>query len=340
VVLVLLLPIAGLGAVIVQQVIAGAEWFRGALQSEGVEGLLHRLPAPAADLARRALGAIPPPAEVFQRLAGRGGEAAAAVGGVLAATGSAVFQLAMTLVAFFFFLTDGHALIGWLDARVPLRPGQFRALVDDFRKTSVSVLVATVATAGIQTATALVGYLIARAPSPIFLAITTFVVALVPALGGTVAVVVVGLLLLATGSTISGLFLVAWAILAVALVDNVARPFLIKGGVELNGGVVFFALLGGVAVYGGLGLLIGPLAVTFLVSALRLYQHEFGGALESGGRPPADVAPPASGPQTGAPAGPPLAPAQAHPPLPALDAPASTSTPPSPTAAPPTEPAR
>jgi predicted PurR-regulated permease PerM len=43
----------------------------------------------------------------------------------------------------------------------------------------------------------------------------------------------------------------------------------------LNGGLLFFALLGGLAVFGGIGLVVGPLALTFLLTALRMYRREF-----------------------------------------------------------------
>ena len=62
-----------------------------------------------------------------------------------------------------------------------------------------------------------------------------------------------------------------------SLSDNVARPYLLKGGMELHGGLVFFALLGGLAVFGGIGLVVGPLILTFLVAVLKLYRREFGG---------------------------------------------------------------
>jgi predicted PurR-regulated permease PerM len=137
------------------------------------------------------------------------------------------------------------------------------------------VLLATVATAGIQTATGMVGYLVARAPNLLFLALATFVVALVPALGGTVMLVAVGLLLLATGHTVAGVFLILWGVVVVSVIDNVARPYLLKGGMSLHGGLVFFALLGGLAVFGGVGLVIGPLSLTFLVTAADMYRREF-----------------------------------------------------------------
>lgn len=271
------LPFAGLGAMLVKQVIEGIEWLRTTVQSEGVWGLVERLPGPIQEAAEELIRAFPRPQEELQRLAGRqGGQAAAAVGGVLAATGTAIFQVTMMLIALFFFLVDGARLLDWIDARVPLRPGQFRALMEDFRQTSISVLVATIGTAAIQTATAVVGYLIAQAPNVLFLALATFVLALIPAVGGSFMVVAVALLLLATGHPVAGVFLAIWGLVVVSLSDNVARPYLLKGGMALHGGIVFFALLGGLAVFGGVGLVLGPLILTFLVAVIRLYRREFG----------------------------------------------------------------
>lgn len=291
VLLAVVIPLAGLGAVIVNQVIQGVQWFRETIQSGGVWGLVQRLPGPFERAAHELLRAIPSPQQQLQKLAGaQGGQAAAAVGGVLSATGTALFQTAMMLIALFFFLTDGARLVDWIDAHVPLRPGQFRALVEDFRQTSVSVLVATVGTAGIQTLSALVGYVIARVPNVVFVTLVTFVVALIPALGGTVAVIVAALLMLATGHTLSAVFLVAWGLLVVAIADNVARPYLLKGEMQLHGGLVFFSLLGGLAVFGGVGLLLGPLVLTFLVATVRMYRREFGEAPPRAGTAPPPAA--------------------------------------------------
>jgi predicted PurR-regulated permease PerM len=276
VLVVVLVPVAGLGAILVGQVADGVQWLRETIRSEGVWGLIERLPGPAQNAAKEILEAVPGQQQQLQTLAGQGGQAAAAVGGVLAATGTALFQTVMLLIALFFFLTDGRRLVGWLERYVPLRPGQFRMLVDDFRQTSVSVVFASLGTAAIQTAAALVGYLIARAPNLTFLLLATFVLALIPAVGGSVMVVSVGLLLLATGKAIAGTFLVIWGLAVVSISDNVARPYLLKGGMELHGGLVFFALLGGLATFGGIGLLVGPLVLTFLVAVLKLYRREFG----------------------------------------------------------------
>lgn len=285
VLLAVVLPLAGLGAYAVHETIQGVQWFRQALDSEGIWGLVRRLPGPAEELGRKVVGALPQLQEQLQELVGqRGGQAAGAVAGVLAATGGAAFQTVMMLIALFFFLVDGERLAAWLDRHVPLRPGQFRQLMADFRATSVSVIVATLATAGIQTAAALVGFLLFRAPNVVFLTLATFVIALVPAVGGAAMVVLTGIVQMATGHPIAGGLLVAWGIVVVSLVDNVARPYLLKGGMELHGGVIFFALLGGLSVFGAIGLVIGPLVVTFLIAVVRMYEREFGdGAAGDGG---------------------------------------------------------
>ena len=274
--LVVVIPLAGLGAVLVRQIADGVQWVREALQSQGVTGLVERLPPSVQHAARELLRLVPDPERQLRSLAGQqGGQAAVVLGGLVAATGGLLFQTAMMLISFYFFLVDGAKLVAWVDASVPLGRGQFRALREDFRQTSVSVLLATVGTAALQSLVALVGYLIARAPNPLFLVAMTFIFALVPGVGATVVVVATGGLLLATGHGLAGGFLAIWGAAVVSLSDNLARPYLLKGGMELHGGLVFFALIGGVAVFGGIGLVVGPLILTFLVAALKLYRREF-----------------------------------------------------------------
>ncbi len=305
-----LLPLGGLGAALVREILDGIQWVRSALESQGIDGLLHRLPGPIEALAHRLVAAIPDPKSLLQSVAGAGGgEAAQVLGGFLVATGTAVFRAALFLIALFFFLTDGERLVVGIDGHVPLRPGVLRTLLTEFRRTSVSVLVASLATALIQSVTGAIGYLLAGAPNKLFLTLATFVFALIPAVGGTSVVVLVGLLLLATGHLVAGIFLVVWGAVVVSVIDNVARPFLLRGGLSLHGGLLFFALLGGLAVFGGIGLLVGPLALTFLITALNMYRREFG-APGTLGQPQLDPA--ANAPPTAPP--PPPAPAQRKPP--------------------------
>jgi predicted PurR-regulated permease PerM len=274
VMLVVVIPVASLTVVLAREAADGVAYVRGTLRSEGVSGLVADLPAMLQAPARRVLEQLPQDQEQLQDLTStQGGKAARAAGGVLTATWSVVVQMALMLIAFFFMLMDGEDLVEWLSDIAPLQKGQTRQLLSDFRKVSVTVLVSSAATAAIQALVALVGYLLARLPHPYFFAVVTFVVGLVPAVGaGAVALVAAGILFL-SGHPQAALFLALWAVLAVGLADNVIKPYLMRGAVKLHGAVIFFALLGGVSVFGPIGILAGPLIVSFFLAVVRMWDR-------------------------------------------------------------------
>jgi predicted PurR-regulated permease PerM len=138
-----------------------------------------------------------------------------------------------------------------------------------------------VVTAAVQSAAALVGYLIAGVPVPIFFTALTFVIAFIPALGGAIVCQFAALLLLATGHTYSALFLALWGAIVVGLVDNLVKPYLIKSEINLPGAVVFFALIGGLVAFGGVGLLLGPIAAALFAIAVRMYRRDYGQRLST-----------------------------------------------------------
>jgi predicted PurR-regulated permease PerM len=136
-------------------------------------------------------------------------------------------------------------------------------------------VVSTIITSLVQAGAALVGYYIARVPNPVFFAAVTFFIAFIPAVGAASVCLVAALLLLLTAHPYSALFLAIWGLTVVALVDNIVKPYLIKGGMEMHGAIVFFSLVGGIAAFGAAGLLVGPLIVTLFLALLRMYDRDF-----------------------------------------------------------------
>ncbi len=275
VLLMVVLPLAVISVVLAKEVADGAAYVRRTLQSEGVQGLVNDLPRPLRALAEKARGQLPQDSQDLQQLTEeQRGRAAAAVGGMLSATWGVVVQMAMMLIAFFFFLVDGPSLVDWLEDVMPLGRGQTRRLLSEFRRVSVAVIVSSVATAAIQAAVALVGYLVARVPNPFFFAIVTLIVALVPAVGAGGVCLAAAAIMYLGGHPYSALFLALWGVLAVGLIDNVVKPYLIRGGIELHGAVVFFALVGGLAYFGPVGLLAGPLIISFFLAVVRMWDRD------------------------------------------------------------------
>jgi predicted PurR-regulated permease PerM len=270
-------PLSALGAVLIPQVQSGLAWLRQALQDKTLAQLVERVPEAARPFAEHLQEAIPSSLERLQQFAtAEGGRAASVLGNLLTATGSFLLQSVLMLIALYFLLRDGPALVDWLNDAIPLKRGQAPELLREFRRVTVTVLLSTIATGGVQSLLALLGYVIARVPNPLFFGMVTFVLSLVPALGATIVVIAVGIVMFATGHTAAGVFLAAYGVGVVSMIDNVLKPILIRGGVPIHGAIVFFALLGGLAAFGPLGFLVGPLSVTFLVAVVRMYRRDFG----------------------------------------------------------------
>ena len=277
VVFALLLPIAGLIFAVAQQADDAFQPMRASFQKDGIDGVINGLPEPLPVLAREVVKRLPRGQQQIEELVkGLTGRVLGGVGYVFVTTGGFVFDLVMMLVAFFFLLVDGPILVRWLKHVSPLTDEQMRELLDDFRDVSVAVLVGSVGTALVQTVVALLGYWIAGAQHALLLAAATFIAAFIPVVGAGSVVVASAVILFFTGHTGSALFLGIWGLAVVSSIDNFVKPLLMRGRFEVNTGVTFFALLGGAATFGPVGLLVGPLVVAFFLAVVRMCQKELG----------------------------------------------------------------
>ncbi len=269
-------PLAALVALVIRDGEAGIQYLLDTVHSHRIADIVGWLPEDARNAVLQAIDDLP---RTLGEVAGEVGEqskvASAAVTASAVATGSFLFHSVLMLIAFFFTLTRGEEIVTWLDRVSPLPPGQTRELLATSKKVSFSIVVSSIATAGVQGIAALVGFYIARVPAPIFFAAVTFIAAFIPALGAAVVSLVAALLLYATGHPYMAIFLCAWGVVVVGLVDNVIKPLLIKRGMEIHGGIVFFSLVGGLAAFGGIGLLVGPLAVSMFLALLTIYHRDF-----------------------------------------------------------------
>jgi predicted PurR-regulated permease PerM len=268
-VLMVLLPLGWLLSVAVRETLAGITFVRDALQTHGPEALLERLPGWMSGPLQSALGAVSTSAEKLASLAAeRGPATAAALGSALGATAQVLVQSIFLLIAFYFLLLGGRRLVHWL-ASVSPDSDRTLAIAAQLARASRSVLSSLFLTALAQSIAATAGYLIARVPHAVFFGFLTFVAAFIPSVGTTIVALPVALMMLVLGHPWAALFLAVWALLVVGLIDNVVKPLLIKGGVNLDAAVLFFALIGGLALFGAVGLVVGPLAVAFFVAVVE-----------------------------------------------------------------------
>ncbi len=271
--LVIVLPLTTLVIVLGGEAIEGVEYVRSSLRTGEIAAFVGRLPAPLRSMVET-FDLPKSRREVQQLAAEQSGRAAAAVGGALVATSSFVVQVGLMLVAFYFLLVDGPQLVRWLADVAPIGPSRTYELLHDFRMVSEAVLFSSLATAGVQAAAALVGYLLTDVPQPVFFALVTFIMAFIPVVGAGSVCVALALLLYFSGHVAQGIALAVWGVVVVGLADNLIKPLLMRDRMEIHAAVILFALVGGLAAFGPAGLAAGPLIVAFFLSIVRMWRRD------------------------------------------------------------------
>jgi predicted PurR-regulated permease PerM len=253
-------------SVAIHEARAGIDVVREVLFTSGPEGLLERLPRWIPESMREALrGLTTRTEEIGGYLAKRAPATAAAVGTALSAPAGIALSTVLWLFALYFFLLGGRRLVAWL-ASVSPNAEETAAVAAQLARASRTVIASLFVTALVQAAAATVGYVIARVPHAVFFGMLTFVAAFIPSVGTSIVALPMALLVLVAGHPWAALFLAVWALGVVGLIDNVIRPLLIKGGVQISAAVLFFALIGGLGMFGAVGLIVGPLAVSLFVT--------------------------------------------------------------------------
>jgi predicted PurR-regulated permease PerM len=121
----------------------------------------------------------------------------------------------------------------------------------------------------------MVGLMLAKVPHAGVWGAAMVLVALVP-VGGTALVWgPIGVVLLMAGKVNEGVFLLAWGAFVVGSIDNVIRPRLCGSRMALHPLLVFLSMFGGLAVFGMMGLLVGPLIASIFMAMVRIYRRDF-----------------------------------------------------------------
>jgi predicted PurR-regulated permease PerM len=134
-------------------------------------------------------------------------------------------------------------------------------------------VVGNVAVAGIQAVLLGVGLFLLGIPGVTFLTVAAFVLTLLPLVGSFGVWVPVSLYLLARGRATAAVLLFGFGVL-VSLSDIYLRPAVINQAGAINVAIIVVGIFGGIVVFGGVGLFIGPVALGGAKVVLDLYTHE------------------------------------------------------------------
>jgi predicted PurR-regulated permease PerM len=195
---------------------------------------------------------------------------AAQAGNLLQNIAVFLFDLVLVLFAAFFLFRDGDALLHAIRRTLPVD----RPLRDRFIRQTRELVAATVTSAGIVAGVqGLLGGILFAAlgiQAPVFWGVVMMFFCLLP-FGAWVVWLPAAILFYASGDWVRGTVLAGFGVGVVSMVDNVLRPWLLSGRARMNGLVVLISLLGGMQVFGSLGLVLGPTLMATAIGILRTY---------------------------------------------------------------------
>ena len=169
------------------------------------------------------------------------------------------------LYLLFFLLRDGAQLVRRMSDAVPLQDDLQHNLSSKFTNVVRATVKGNIVIAIVQGALGGFIFWILGIHAALFWAVVMAFLSLLPAVGTALVWVPVAIYFLVTGATGAGVILIAYGVLVIGLVDNVARPILVGKDTKLPDYVVLISTLGGLAVFGLNGFVIGPLiAATFI----------------------------------------------------------------------------
>jgi predicted PurR-regulated permease PerM len=195
----------------------------------------------------------------------------ARLGTVLRHTAEFLFHLTVTVLAMFYLYRDGDSIVARLREVLPFEEGHRDRMVHETRELIFASVLSTLAAAAAHGVLGGAAFAIAGIRAPVFWGVMMGFFSLVPVVGSALIWVPMAVSLMVGGYLGRGIFLVVVCAVIVGLVDNFIRPWLISGRAEMGGLVVFISVLGGIAVFGMLGVVLGPIVVAMAASLLDLY---------------------------------------------------------------------
>ncbi len=193
------------------------------------------------------------------------------LGSVFSNLAQIMMSLFVFLFALYYLLKDGEKIKKFIIVLSPLRDSSDEAILKKLEIAANSIVKGSLLIAVTQGALAGIGLWIFGVPNAALLGSVTAVTAIIPGIGTAIVLAPATLFLFLTGETVSGLGLLAWGIVAVGTIDNLLGPRLVGRGMQIHPLIVLLSVLGGIAFFGPVGLLMGPLTVSFLFALLEVY---------------------------------------------------------------------
>jgi predicted PurR-regulated permease PerM len=187
---------------------------------------------------------------------------------------SAFFDLVLFVLMLFFLLRDGPQLRREIDTMSPLSKVQEDEIFDQLTRTVNGVLRAMVVVPLVQGMVALPAFLIFGVPAPLLWSVMVVLAALVPIVGSPLGWLPACAYLFFNAEPWQWIGLLVYGVVIISGIDNVIKPVLLRDAARIHPMLGFLSIVGGVLSFGPMGVFVGPVILSLVLSGLRIYKAD------------------------------------------------------------------
>ncbi|MDJ0722447.1 MAG: AI-2E family transporter [Desulfobacterales bacterium] len=189
----------------------------------------------------------------------------------------------MLLVCYYLF-ADGQRLLGFIFDISPLPQDQEERLVSKFQDMAGAILIGNGVSAIIQGVLGGCIFALFGLQSPILWGVIMGLLAFLPIVGIGVVFLPATIILFLTGRHGAGLFFIVFYVVITLVIEYLFKPRIVGKRVQMHIMLVFLSIIGGLKLFGILGIIYGPLVVTAFLTLADIYQHNYQASIAPEGR--------------------------------------------------------
>jgi len=182
-----------------------------------------------------------------------------------------VLAIFVTMYIAFFLIRDGAGLINDFRYALPLAPQHKKALINKFATVIRATVKGNLLVAIIQGALGGVAFWFLDVSGALLWAVVMAFLSLLPAVGAALVWLPVAISFVMTGDILKGMLLTTWGVLVIGLIDNLLRPMLVGRDTRMPDYVIMISTLGGMAVLGINGFVIGPVIAAMFIAVWHIH---------------------------------------------------------------------
>ncbi|HEV2798863.1 MAG TPA: AI-2E family transporter [Pyrinomonadaceae bacterium] len=191
------------------------------------------------------------------------------VGGAL----GVVVQIFFIIFTMYYLFRDGAKIMHALPDVLPLERAQSEEIFARTRDVISASVNGVLVIAAIQGALGALAFFVLKVPSALVWGVVMTFLSLIPMAGAFIVWIPAAIFLAVTGHWVKAALLVAWGLFVIGTVDNFLRPKLVGERTKLHELFIFFSVLGGLQVFGVLGLVVGPVVLAITLALLDVMRH-------------------------------------------------------------------